>query len=67
MMLVYGHNFPSYDTVRRWSVAVKTRHNSLRDKPRTGRPSTAVTSETIDAVEDMIAEDRRSDRAQPGP
>lgn len=59
MVAVYGDLCPSYDTIRRWSAAVRTGHESLQDEHRSGRPSTLITDDVVDAVEDMIEVDKR--------
>ena len=50
---------PFKHTVVRWFLEFKKDRTSLQDEPRSGQPSTAVTSENIVTVESMIKEDSR--------
>ena len=59
MAKVYVDSAPSYATVKRWAVEAKHGRESLDDEARSGRPPSAVTPETISALEAMIMEDRR--------
>lgn len=54
-----GEHAPGYTTVAKWVRRFKTGHRETEDEPRSGRPSSAVTTENIDKVHDMIMEDRR--------
>ena len=40
---VYGESALSYPTVRRWVAEFKGGRSDIIDKPRSGRPSSAVT------------------------
>ncbi|KAI6661513.1 hypothetical protein LOD99_13386 [Oopsacas minuta] len=50
---------PSKRTVDRWYLDFRRGRTSLQDEARSGRPSTAVTPETIAAAETLIREDSR--------
>ncbi|KAI6646177.1 hypothetical protein LOD99_9384 [Oopsacas minuta] len=50
---------PSRRTVERWYLDFRRERTSLQDEARSGRPSTAVTPETIAAAETLIREDSR--------
>ncbi len=49
---------PSYTTVKNWARDVRCGREQVEDEPRSGRPSTAVTDENIQA-EGIFMEDRR--------
>lgn len=49
---------PCLRTVERWYLEFQRGHSSLSDKPREGRPKTAMTQENVDAVRQLIVEDR---------
>ena len=59
MVKIYQDQCPSYATIKRWSAEFRRGRKSLEDDPRSGRPVTSTTSETIEAVENIVAEDRR--------
>ncbi len=59
MTRVYGDMCPSCTTVKNWARDVRCGREQVEDEPRSGRPSTAVTDENIQAVEDIFMEDRR--------
>jgi transposase len=59
MTRVYGDMCPSYTTVKNWARDVRCGREQVEDEPRSGRPSTVVTDENIQAVEDIFMEDRR--------
>ena len=54
-----GDQAPSKRTVERWYLEFKRDRTSLQDEPRSGRPSTAVTPDTVATVESLIREDSR--------
>ena len=59
MVKIYQDQCPSYATIKRWSAEFRRGRKSLEDDPRSGRPVTSTTSETIEAVENIVMEDRR--------
>jgi len=56
---VYGTNTPSLRTIQKWSSLFKRGRTSLEDDPREGRPRTSRTDENINAVLQLVREDRR--------
>lgn len=56
---VYGDNTPSYSAITFWVREFKRGREELESDPRSGRPSTAVTEETIDATQKLVYADRR--------
>ena len=59
LCVVYGDCASSYSTVTRWSTEFRCGCESLKDDPRSGRPSDAVNPSVIAAVEKLIRDDRR--------
>ena len=49
---------PSYRTMKNWFNEFDRGRRSLKDELRKGRPKTAVVSENIDAVREVIMQDR---------
>ncbi len=49
----------SQKTVRKWHKRFREGDGSVKDRPRSGRPRSARTPETIQAVQDCIQADRR--------
>lgn len=47
---------PSHRTVARWIESLKAGWDSLEDDPRSGRPSTAVTEDTLNFVQALEQE-----------
>ena len=56
--LTFGDEAPSKTTVYRWFSEFNRGRSSLSDEFREGRPKSAVVSENIDAVCEMIKQDR---------
>ena len=57
---VYGDSALSYTSVKRWVTHFKSGgSSSITDKPRSGRPSTAVTEENRTLVDELIRSDGR--------
>lgn len=56
---VWGEACPSRTTVFDWARRFAEGRTELTDDPREGRPSTAVTPEMIEAVEQIVMGDRR--------
>lgn len=59
MVETLGAEAPSYSTVKKWAAEFKRGRESLEDDPRSGRPATVTTEESIDKIHDMILADRR--------
>lgn len=55
---VYKESTLSYASVRRWAVQFKSGNSDISDKPRSGRPRTAVTPNNKRRVDEMIHGDR---------
>jgi histone-lysine N-methyltransferase SETMAR len=56
---VYGDSAPSYRTVAKWVAEFKDPERGFEDAPRSGRPSTTVTDENIQAIERIVMRDRQ--------
>ena len=61
---VYGDASLAYSTVKKWVSRIKHEEDdpslsSLQDRPRSGRPSSAVNPGNNDKVEKLIRDDRR--------
>jgi len=56
---VYKEPALSYDSVRRWVIKFKSGSRDISDKPRSGRPKTAVTNDNKRRVDEMILGNRR--------
>jgi predicted HTH transcriptional regulator len=54
-----GEHAPSYATVKNRVAQFKRGDFSTCDAPRSGRPKTVTTPETIDQIHELISEDRR--------
>jgi len=54
-----GINSPSFSTVKRWDKYFREGGQDLEDDPRSGRPATAVTSDNIERIRQLIEEDPR--------
>lgn len=54
----FGGEAPSIDTVYRWYREFNRGRSSHTDEFREGRPKSAVVPETIDAVRELIKQDR---------
>ena len=55
---IFGDEAPSRTSVYRWYGKVNRGRSSLRDEYREGRPKSVVVLETIDAVRQLILQDR---------
>lgn len=55
---LYGDEAPSYSTVKNWFNEFNRGRRSLNDEFRGGRPKSAVVPENIDAVRELIVQDR---------
>jgi len=58
IVFLYGDKAPSYSTVKKWYNEFNRGRSSLQDEFREGRPKSAVTPENIDAVRELIIQDR---------
>ncbi|KYN16546.1 hypothetical protein ALC57_11207 [Trachymyrmex cornetzi] len=56
---VYGDSAPSFATVKRWVIEFKRGRTSLADGERSGRPTTATTTDNIEEIHQMIMDNRR--------
>ena len=54
LKFLYGYEAPSYSTMKSWFNSFNCERRSLKDEVREGRPKTAVVSEIIDAVRELI-------------
>ncbi|XP_076068328.1 histone-lysine N-methyltransferase SETMAR-like [Oratosquilla oratoria] len=59
MVQTLGDDSPSYATVKRWVAEFKRGRDSVKDEPKSGRPSAVTTPENIDHVLEMVMEGRR--------
>lgn len=55
---LYSDKAPSYSTVKNWYNEFNRGRCSIQDEFRAGRPKTVVVPETIDAVRELIKQDR---------
>ena len=51
---LFGNKAPSYSTVKNWINEINCGRRSLKDEMREDRPKTAVVSENIDALHELI-------------
>ena len=58
LISIFGDEAPSRTCIYRWHGEFKRGRNSLQDEFREGRPKSVVVPETIDAVRQMILQDR---------
>ncbi len=56
---VFGDEGPSAATVYRWFGYFKAGRTTLEEDPRPGRPPSAVTPESVEAVRSLIEKDAR--------
>ena len=61
MVKAYGDDAPKYPTIVKWAQMFKFGRESLEDEPRSGGPRTAMTPENVNAVLELIINDRRID------
>ena len=64
LVKVYGDASIAYSTLKKWVFRIKDEEddpslNSLQDRRRSGRPSSAVNPRHSDEVEKLIRDDRR--------
>lgn len=59
MIRVFGECSVSYAAVKKWASLFKSGRESLEDDPRSGRPKSVTTPETVSEILDFIKEDRR--------
>ena len=59
MKMVWGDEAPSRSNIFMWFREFQHGQFDLEDRPRSGRPSSAVTEENIDAVRKLLDADRR--------
>ena len=51
---VHDHSAPSYCPIARWVTKFKDPARAFEDELRSGRPTTALTNESIRAVEEVV-------------
>ena len=56
---VYGDDALSYATVKRWVVHFNSGNKEITDRPRSGRPLSAATTENKTRVDELIRADSR--------
>ena len=56
---VYGESALSHSSVKRWLADFKGGRSEIIDKPRSGRPSSAVTEANKQKVDELICSNRR--------
>lgn len=56
---VYGESVVDISNVRRWVKKFREGETEINDKPRSGRPSTSVTNDNRQRVDELIRGDRR--------
>ena len=54
---IFGYKAPFYSTAKNWFNEFNCRRRSLKDEVREGRPKTAVASDNIYAVRELIMQD----------
>ena len=57
--MVYGDTAPLYSTVKKWSAEFRCEQQSLKDDPRSERPTVVTTDEMYSTVEAFVMENRR--------
>lgn len=60
MVNVLGEDAPSFKTVCKWVNEFKKGRTSVNDDPRSGRPKTATSAESVQKVLKFVKADRRS-------
>jgi transposase len=56
---IFWDSSPSFSTIKKWAAEIKRGRTSLEDDPRERTPKSALTSEIIEQVHDMVLDDRR--------
>ncbi|XP_076056348.1 protein GVQW3-like [Oratosquilla oratoria] len=56
---VYSDNDPKKSATNKWISCFRNGRNETEDDPRSGRPSTSISVENIDAARNLIEKDRR--------
>ena len=59
LQVILGKSAESKSTVYLWVGYFKSRRHNLEDDPRTGRPSTVVNDENVEAVEELVVQDKQ--------
>ncbi|XP_015794241.1 histone-lysine N-methyltransferase SETMAR-like [Tetranychus urticae] len=59
LLKAHGNNCPSISTIQRWFREFKWGHQSIADKPRSGRPKEVRTDETIRNVQKFVKDNGR--------
>ena len=60
LVQAWGSNAPSHHTVFNWFRQFQRNKFSVEDAPCSGRPSTSLTEQTINAVRKIIEDDSHS-------
>ena len=59
MQETLGSDAVSYSLVKKWVSRFKMGQNDIQDDPRSGRPISTTTPENVEAIHEMILQNRR--------
>ena len=60
LVQAWGEQAPSDHTIFHWFLEFQRNKFSVQDAPRSGRPSTSITEQTVDPVRKLIEDDPHS-------